>query len=62
MGLIPACDDAEKAYDSKKVIGRLFSRELADDPSARLRGEKRPPVTLPKGDMLALRTKMTDSP
>eukprot|EP00804_Cyclotella_cryptica_P002466 CCRYP_019178-RA/>CCRYP_019178-RA protein AED:0.09 eAED:0.81 QI:0/0/0/1/1/1/2/0/443 len=46
MGLIPTCDDAEKAYESKK---------------ARLRKRKDRRVTLLKADMLALRTKMTDS-
>ena len=42
MGLIPACDDAERAYDSKKVNGRLFYANLPMTPSARLRKRKRP--------------------
>eukprot|EP00804_Cyclotella_cryptica_P021700 CCRYP_012865-RA/>CCRYP_012865-RA protein AED:0.10 eAED:0.80 QI:0/0/0/1/1/1/3/0/405 len=45
MGLIPACDDAEKAYDSKKTEKE---RKTAESLSL-------------KADMLALRTKMTDS-
>eukprot|EP00804_Cyclotella_cryptica_P015169 CCRYP_000717-RA/>CCRYP_000717-RA protein AED:0.36 eAED:0.36 QI:0/-1/0/1/-1/1/1/0/133 len=62
MGLIPACDDAEKAYDSKKGDWKAVLRELADDPSARLRRRKKTAESLSlKADMLALRTKMTDS-
>eukprot|EP00804_Cyclotella_cryptica_P030064 CCRYP_016957-RA/>CCRYP_016957-RA protein AED:0.30 eAED:0.30 QI:0/-1/0/1/-1/1/1/0/152 len=59
MGLIPACDDAEKAYDSKRYWKAVL-RELADDPSARLRKRKDRRVTLLKADML-FKDKMTDS-
>eukprot|EP00804_Cyclotella_cryptica_P018014 CCRYP_008303-RA/>CCRYP_008303-RA protein AED:0.41 eAED:0.41 QI:0/-1/0/1/-1/1/1/0/62 len=41
MGIIHTCHDAEKAYESKKVIGRLFY-ELADDPLSKTEKEKRP--------------------
>eukprot|EP00804_Cyclotella_cryptica_P013426 CCRYP_005171-RA/>CCRYP_005171-RA protein AED:0.20 eAED:0.78 QI:0/0/0/1/1/1/3/0/330 len=58
MGLIPACDDAKKAYDSKKAV----LRELADDPLSKTEKEKKTAESLSlKADMLALRTKMTDS-
>eukprot|EP00804_Cyclotella_cryptica_P000755 CCRYP_001028-RA/>CCRYP_001028-RA protein AED:0.47 eAED:0.82 QI:0/0/0/1/1/1/3/0/161 len=58
MGLIPACNDAEKAYDSKKAV----LRKLADDPLSKTEKEKKTAESLSlKADMLALRTKMTDS-
>eukprot|EP00804_Cyclotella_cryptica_P019135 CCRYP_020878-RA/>CCRYP_020878-RA protein AED:0.08 eAED:0.80 QI:0/0/0/1/1/1/3/0/430 len=50
MGLIPTCDDAEKAYDSKKGCSTKTEKEKKTAESLSL-----------KADMLALRTKMTDS-
>ena len=62
MGLIPACDDAEKAYDSKKSDWKAFLRELAEDPLSKTEKENKTAESLSlKADMLALRTKMTDS-
>jgi hypothetical protein len=62
MGLIPACDDAERAYDSKKGEWKAVLRELADDPLSKTEKEKKTAESLSlKADMLALRTKMTDS-
>eukprot|EP00804_Cyclotella_cryptica_P010182 CCRYP_013808-RA/>CCRYP_013808-RA protein AED:0.11 eAED:0.65 QI:0/0/0/1/1/1/2/0/398 len=62
MGLIRACDDAEKAYESKKGDCKAVLRELADDPLSKTEKEKKTaePLSL-KAGMLALRTKMTDS-
>eukprot|EP00804_Cyclotella_cryptica_P009652 CCRYP_011204-RA/>CCRYP_011204-RA protein AED:0.19 eAED:0.19 QI:0/-1/0/1/-1/1/1/0/292 len=62
MGLIPACDDAEKAYDSKKGDWKAVLRELADDPLSKTEKEKKDRrVTLPKGRHARLKDKMTDS-
>eukprot|EP00804_Cyclotella_cryptica_P019499 CCRYP_006644-RA/>CCRYP_006644-RA protein AED:0.16 eAED:0.64 QI:0/0/0/1/1/1/2/0/369 len=62
MGLIPTCDDAEKAYESKKGDWKAVLRELADDPLNKTEKEKKTAESLSlKADMLALRTKMTDS-
>jgi hypothetical protein len=41
MGLIPACDDAERAYDSKKGEWKAVLRELADDPLSKTEKEKK---------------------
>eukprot|EP00804_Cyclotella_cryptica_P007762 CCRYP_001368-RA/>CCRYP_001368-RA protein AED:0.24 eAED:0.47 QI:0/0/0/1/1/1/2/0/781 len=62
MGLIPTCDDAERAYASKKGDWKAVLRELADDPLSKTEKEKKTTESLSlKADMLALRTKMTDS-
>ena len=62
MGLIPACDDAERAHESKKGEWKAVLRELADDPLSKTEKEKKTAESLSlKADMLALRTKMTDS-
>eukprot|EP00804_Cyclotella_cryptica_P006309 CCRYP_010148-RA/>CCRYP_010148-RA protein AED:0.43 eAED:1.00 QI:0/0/0/1/1/1/2/0/386 len=62
MGLIPACDDAEKAYESTKGDWKAVLHELADDPLSKTEKEKKTTESLSlKADMLALRTKMTDS-
>eukprot|EP00804_Cyclotella_cryptica_P016772 CCRYP_002067-RA/>CCRYP_002067-RA protein AED:0.44 eAED:0.44 QI:0/-1/0/1/-1/1/1/0/67 len=61
MGLIPACDDAEKAYDSTKGDWKAVLCELANDPLSKTEKEKKTTESLSlKADMLALRTKMTD--
>eukprot|EP00804_Cyclotella_cryptica_P001076 CCRYP_008368-RA/>CCRYP_008368-RA protein AED:0.44 eAED:0.44 QI:0/-1/0/1/-1/1/1/0/68 len=58
MGLIPACDDAEKAYDSKKGDWKAVLCELADDPLSKTEKEKKTADLLSlKANMLALRTK-----
>eukprot|EP00804_Cyclotella_cryptica_P006305 CCRYP_010152-RA/>CCRYP_010152-RA protein AED:0.42 eAED:0.42 QI:0/-1/0/1/-1/1/1/0/79 len=62
MGLIPACDDAEKAYELKKGDWKAVLRELANDPLSKTEKERKTTESLSlKADMLALRTKMTDS-
>eukprot|EP00804_Cyclotella_cryptica_P003195 CCRYP_013778-RA/>CCRYP_013778-RA protein AED:0.42 eAED:0.42 QI:0/-1/0/1/-1/1/1/0/83 len=62
MGLIPTCNDAEKAYESKKGDWKAVLRQLADDPLSKTEKEKKTTESLSlKADMLALRTKMTDS-
>eukprot|EP00804_Cyclotella_cryptica_P029174 CCRYP_005340-RA/>CCRYP_005340-RA protein AED:0.42 eAED:1.00 QI:0/-1/0/1/-1/1/1/0/448 len=62
MGLIPACDDADKAYESKKDDWKDVFCKLADDLLSKTEKEKKTAESLsPKADMLALRTKMTNS-
>ena len=62
MGLIPACDDAERAYDSKKGEWKAVLRKLADEPLSKTEKEKKTAESLSlKANMLALRTKMTES-
>eukprot|EP00804_Cyclotella_cryptica_P001515 CCRYP_003736-RA/>CCRYP_003736-RA protein AED:0.40 eAED:0.40 QI:0/-1/0/1/-1/1/1/0/99 len=61
MGLIPACDDTERAHDSKKGDWKAVLRKLANDPLSKIEKEKKAAESLSlKADMLALRTKMTD--
>eukprot|EP00804_Cyclotella_cryptica_P012416 CCRYP_010853-RA/>CCRYP_010853-RA protein AED:0.31 eAED:0.70 QI:0/0/0/1/1/1/2/0/212 len=58
MGLIPPAMMPKRHMTRK----RLFSRELADDPLSKTEKEKKTAESLSlKADMLALRTKMTDS-
>ena len=58
MGLIPACDDAEKAYDSKKGDWKTVLRELAKDPLSKTEKENKTTESLSlKADMFALRKK-----
>eukprot|EP00804_Cyclotella_cryptica_P026564 CCRYP_020447-RA/>CCRYP_020447-RA protein AED:0.15 eAED:0.20 QI:0/-1/0/1/-1/1/1/0/387 len=62
MGLIPACNEAEKAYDSKKAAWKAVLRELAEDPLSKTAKEAKTAESLSlKADMLALKAKMTDS-
>eukprot|EP00804_Cyclotella_cryptica_P007125 CCRYP_014513-RA/>CCRYP_014513-RA protein AED:0.12 eAED:0.65 QI:0/0/0/1/1/1/2/0/396 len=62
MGLIPACDEAEKAHDSKKAAWKAVLRELAKDPLSKTAKEAKTAESLSlKADMLALKAKMTDS-
>ena len=62
MGLISTCDDAEKAYDSKKGDWKAVLRELAEDPLSKTEKEKKTTESLSlKAEMLALKSKMTDS-
>ena len=62
MGLIPACDEAERAYDSKQGEWKVVLRELAKDPLSKTEKEKKTAESLSlTANMLALRTKTTDS-
>eukprot|EP00804_Cyclotella_cryptica_P002100 CCRYP_006510-RA/>CCRYP_006510-RA protein AED:0.41 eAED:0.41 QI:0/-1/0/1/-1/1/1/0/88 len=62
MGQIPACDDAKRAYDSTKGDRKVVLCKLANDPLSKTEKEKMTTELLSlKADMIALRTKMTNS-
>eukprot|EP00804_Cyclotella_cryptica_P007670 CCRYP_015256-RA/>CCRYP_015256-RA protein AED:0.43 eAED:1.00 QI:0/-1/0/1/-1/1/1/0/240 len=62
MGLIPACDDAETAYDSKKGEWKAVLHELANAPLSKTEKERQTTESLSlKANMIVLRTKMTNS-